>query len=118
MRDLELLKFHRVVPAQPGWNVLVQIHNESGAIDGVDRWPVIAWGIRIDFVKEEAAYFSIPITVDTLPQNDWEWAFEAPGGKIFIPDHCEFEDEPDLIAHWERERVQAEQRKRNKRGLN
>lgn len=94
-----------VVPAAPGYELVVACTDEPGQISGLDYEPIVAWIIR-PCLEQEAPRHRLelgdpdvqPVTAEGILTTPW--AIKLPSGRIVWP-HLGWYDKPeDLIAEW------------------
>lgn len=73
---------YTIIPAQPGWFVLVLCREEEG-VDSLFESPVIAWRVETIRSSKEWESVAIPITEES---SESRYAILRPNGDICFPE--------------------------------
>lgn len=100
-----------VVPAQPGFNRITQVHGQSHEVVDVRREPVIAWGAEVRIFPhcdgfQHTESTTMPITSGTNRGLYDDWALEYPDGRCYLPfvpprDRM-LASAAELLTHWQK----------------
>jgi hypothetical protein len=120
MRDIQIER--HIVPALPGFNLLLPLDVQpTGVVDTVSN-PIIAWRIDTNINPDsdsprQGVSNSVPITPAAgLGEYvaDGEWAVECPDGRCVVPFVCTFRDRADLFEYWRQQKADWEKKKRER----
>ena len=85
-----------IIPAQPGWNVLEPLTDETGKVISFFRQPIIAWRVETQESQRTEKRFDIPHPVTIESVND-DALIERPDGIIVALEDRWFESEADAL---------------------
>jgi hypothetical protein len=100
-----------VILAEPGWSVVRMCSGDEEHPDELYEGEVIAWRIVTEERSDGSLMDSVhPVMADGWINDDEDRVYRSPKGRLFDPDHREFSDDADVLAH-----LQVKERTERKR---